>query len=47
MNCAPTPDGHEHEQCVGLGVGDLLEEGREVRVRQRHPQVLDLPARLW
>ena len=38
--------GHEHEQRVGLGVGHLLQEGREVGVAQRHAQVLDLAAGL-
>ena len=38
--------GHEDEQRVGLGVAHLLQEGREVRVAQRHAQVLDTCAAL-
>ncbi len=43
MNCEPTPDGTKGQERIRLRVRHLLQEGREVRVGERHAQVLDCP----
>ena len=37
--------GHEDEERIRLGIGDALQEGREIGIAQRHADALDRAAR--